>query len=106
MKKQKNPIVAALLGFFFPGLCLFYISVKQGLYNLGVVFFVSAIMISTVLHSVYANMPNPNPNAISNYHSNPHLGMGSFFLVFILGFIISIGSAIWGYLAAKYYNEY
>ncbi len=104
-KGEKKVWLATLLGFFFPGLGLFYISVKQGIFNLIAVISIwviyKSIAAATIINSVKMNVATGYPNVAVR----PHMPIGIIVGFFIVGFIVSVGSAIWGYLAAKYINE-
>lgn len=103
-KKKKGKIVwlAALFGFLLPGLGLFYVSLKHGIYNL------ITVMLVTTIYSVYLSsmvLNNVQANTLEMPVHQPSIGVGLFLSASVFGLLIRIGSALWGYLAAKSINE-
>ncbi len=104
-KNYKNPILAAVLGFLLPGFGLFYVSLKHGFYNLISVFTVSLIYFMLIVNTVSSKMADPSFINSPNWHHTSSFS-GLFLGMSIFGILMRIGSAAWGYFAAKSQNGY
>lgn len=94
-RKEKNVILAIVLGFLLPGIGLFYISIKQGIYNLFVVIAIP-IIYTTIITS---NVMGSNLPVVSHPSAFSFLGLS------VIGISMRIGSALWAYFVAKYKND-